>query len=148
MKLRDKEGDVSFTVVDPRTGHRTKFAPGDGLLTWQYEEMTVRPELIRQFAHELARRAAKAHPGSPRARVYARAMISLNGRKPQLMINPRVDLAAEPATLGTPSWVVPLHRTRSRREGRPTIRSPANPATTESASRNRARLRSQADRGR
>jgi len=109
MKLRDKEGDVSFTVVDPRTGHRTKFAPGDGLLSWQYDAMTVRPELIRQFAHELARRASKAHPRAPRARVYARAMISLNGREPQLMINPRVDLAAEPATLATPSWVVPLH---------------------------------------
>jgi vitamin K-dependent gamma-carboxylase len=103
MKLRDKEGDVSFTVVDPDHGGRTEFAPGEGMESWQYDAMTVRPELIRQFAHHLAMQAG------PGTRVYAHAMISLNGRRPQLMVDPKVDLAAEPATLGTPSWIVPLH---------------------------------------
>jgi hypothetical protein len=103
MKLRDKEGDVSFAVVDPRTGRRTTVQPGEGLASWQYESMTIRPELIRQFAHHLS---AEAGPGT---RVYARALISLNGRRPQLMIDPKVNLAAESATLGTPSWIVPLH---------------------------------------
>jgi hypothetical protein len=73
------------------------------LASWQYESMTIRPELIRQFAHHLS---AEAGPGT---RVYARALISLNGRRPQLMIDPKVNLAAESATLGTPSWIVPLH---------------------------------------
>jgi hypothetical protein len=103
MKLRDKEGDVSFTVVDPRTGHRTEVAPGEGLESWQYESMTIRPELIRQFAHHLAEDAG------PGTRVYAHTLISLNGRKPQRMVDPKVNLAAEAATLGTPSWIVPLH---------------------------------------
>lgn len=104
MKLRDKEGDVGFVVVDPGTGRRTTVEPGEGLESWQYESMTVRPELIRQYAHHLA---ADASPGT---RVYARALISLNGRMPQLMVDPKVNLAAEPATLGTPSWIVPLHQ--------------------------------------
>jgi len=103
MKLRDKEGDVSFTVVDPRTGRRTAVESGEGLESWQYESMSIRPELIRQFAHHLA---VEEGPGT---RVYARALISLNGRRPQLMIDPEVDLATESATLGTPSWIVPLH---------------------------------------
>ena len=103
MKLRDKEGEVSFVVVNPRTGERATIEPGEGLESWQYESMTVRPELIRQYAHHLA---DEAGPGT---RVYARALISLNGRKPQPMVDPKVNLAAEPATLGTPSWVVPLY---------------------------------------
>jgi len=103
MKLRDKEGEVGFTVVDPRTGRRTAVAPGDELESWQYESMTIRPELIRQFAHHLA---DEAGPGT---RVYAHALISLNGRRPQLMVDPNVNLAAESATLGTPSWIVALH---------------------------------------
>jgi hypothetical protein len=102
MKLRDKEGDVGFVVVDG-AGHRSTVAPSAGLEPWQYESMTVRPELIRQFADHLADQAG------PGTRVYARALISLNGRKPQLMVDPKVDLAAESATLGTPSWIVPLH---------------------------------------
>jgi vitamin K-dependent gamma-carboxylase len=102
MKLRDKEGNVSFTVVEPRPGRRTTFAPGEGMASWQYDAMSVRPEFIRQFAHHLA------DQGGPGTRVYAHAMISLNGRKPQLMVDPKVDLAAEPATLGTPTWVLPL----------------------------------------
>jgi hypothetical protein len=65
--------------------------------------MTIRPELIRQFAHHLA---DEAGPGT---RVYAHALISLNGRRPQLMVDPNVNLAAESATLGTPSWIVALH---------------------------------------
>lgn len=103
MKLRDKTGTVSFTLVDPATGRRTRVAPGAGMLPWQYDAMSVRPEFIRQFAHHLAEQAG------PGTRVYARALISLNGRQPQLMIDPKADLAAQQATLGTPSWVVPLH---------------------------------------
>jgi vitamin K-dependent gamma-carboxylase len=110
MKLRDKEGDVGFTVVDPRGGKQTRLAPGEGMESWQYSAMTVRPELIRQFAHHLAEQAG------PGTRVYAHALISLNGRKPQLMVDPTVDLAAVPATLGTPSWVVPLHEPLPRRD--------------------------------
>lgn len=122
MKLRDKEGEVSFTVVDPRTGRRTEVPPGLGLESWQYESMTIRPELIRQFAHHLADVAG------PGAKVYADALISLNGRKPQLMVDPKVDLAAEPATLGTPSWIVPLH------EPLPPRGEPYEPAPDESDS--------------
>jgi hypothetical protein len=70
--------------------------------------MKTRPELIRQYAHHVADLAAEREPSKPRPAIHVVAWVSLNGRKPQHMIDDDVDLAAEPATLGTPTWVVPL----------------------------------------
>ncbi|HJR89187.1 MAG TPA: HTTM domain-containing protein [Aeromicrobium sp.] len=107
MKQRDKEGDVTF-IVDRPGETATVFMPAMHLPEWQYTAMKTRPELIRQYAHEVADLAVEREPSKPRPSVHVIALVSLNGRKPQLMIDDDVDLASEPATLGTPSWVVPL----------------------------------------
>jgi hypothetical protein len=107
MKLRDKEGDVAFVVSRP--GELPHYVvPSNLLPEWQYDAMKTRPELIRQYAHHVADLAVEREPSKPRPEVHAISMVSLNGRKPQPMIDQDVDLAAEPATLGTPSWVPPL----------------------------------------
>lgn len=105
MKLRDKEGEAMFRVVDPATGSAAVIDPQYHLTSWQYTAMTGRPELLRQYAVHLA--DTMAAQGS-RPRVYAMTAVSLNGRRPQPLIDPTVDLGAQRATLGTPSWVVPL----------------------------------------
>jgi vitamin K-dependent gamma-carboxylase len=107
MKQRDKEGDVAFMLRWPG-GPAHYLVPADHLPSFQYNAMKTRPELIRQYAHHLADFAAEHDPAKRRPEVYAIAFVSLNGRKPQRMIDEKVDLAAEPPTLGTPSWVVPL----------------------------------------
>ncbi len=106
MKLRIKTGETYFVVVDPATRKAVAVNPTIELTYWQYEKMTTRPELIRQFAHHLARRYAEQ--GTPGVKVYARSTASLNNRPEQQFIDPDVDLAAQSPTLGTPSWVVPL----------------------------------------
>jgi hypothetical protein len=106
MKLRIKSGDVTFRVVDPARSDMTMVDPLTVLEYWQYSKMATRPELIRQFAHHLADRWAA--DGVPDVRVYAWTRVSLNGRPEQQLVDPRVDLAAEPVSLGTPSWVLPL----------------------------------------
>jgi len=107
MKQRDKEGNVAFTLSRP--GELDEYVlPSEHLPSWQYNSMKTRPELIRQYAHHVADLAVEREPSKPRPAVYGFAVVSLNGRKPQEMIDEKVDLAAEPATLGTPSWVVPL----------------------------------------
>lgn len=107
MKQRDKEGYIAFTLSRP--GEPDEYVvPLEHLPKWQYDSMKTRPELIRQYAHHLAELAVEREPTKPRPAVHVVAMVSLNGRQPQPMIDERVDLAAEPATLGTPSWVVPL----------------------------------------
>ena len=40
--------------------------------------------------------------------VRARTFVSLNGRRPQPLVDPDVDLAAQPRDLSHASWIVPL----------------------------------------
>jgi hypothetical protein len=39
----------------------------------------------------------------------------LNGRKPQMMVDPEVDLAAQPRSIGRWSWILPLTEELPRR---------------------------------
>jgi hypothetical protein len=68
--------------------------------------MAARPDMILQFAHYLADEMGKEGYGQVEVRADVEA--SLNGREPQLLIDPTVDLAKEPRTLGSASWIVPL----------------------------------------
>jgi len=63
--------------------------------------------MILQFAHYLA--AVMPRSGPQPLKVEARVLASLNGRKPQLIIDPNVDLAAESRTLGRPRWLLEIH---------------------------------------
>ncbi|MGI9083730.1 MAG: HTTM domain-containing protein [Aeromicrobium sp.] len=103
MKLRIKNGEARFNVVDPETGDRVIVDPRYELASWQYSKMAIRPEMLRQYAHHLAGRAAEN--GQPGLKVYAQTSASLNQRPNQALVDPSVDLAAEPASIGTPSWV-------------------------------------------
>lgn len=107
MKLRDKRGAMTFVAVDPVAG---KVYPLDGLeaaLTpYQRRMMIHDPEMMRQFAHQLKDQLRKAGYGNVQVRV--RTDIALNGRPRQPLIDPEVDLATVPATIGKASWIVPL----------------------------------------
>jgi hypothetical protein len=85
---------VSFRVTDTQTG-RTRVTSADSLYTpLQWKTMAGDPELIRQAAHALA--AEVVTSGQQRPEVRVDAFVSLNGRPPQRLIDPDVDLAAEP----------------------------------------------------
>ncbi|HSI27519.1 MAG TPA: HTTM domain-containing protein [Aeromicrobium sp.] len=105
MKLRDKEGEARFRVVDPKSGKATLVDPRNELTSWQYTAMTGRPELLRQYAAHLA---TTMTADGRRPKVQALTAVTLNGREPQPLIDPSVDLGAQRPTLGTPPWVVPL----------------------------------------
>jgi hypothetical protein len=106
MKLRIKDGQAAFVVLNPATRQTVMVDPRRELESWQYDKMAVRPEMLRQYAHHLA--DAFAEGGVPNVKVYARTSASLNGRPHQNLVDPDVDLAAEPVSLGTPPWVLPL----------------------------------------
>ena len=77
--------------------------------------MATRPDMILQFAHHLEDERRKAGHGQVEVRASVEA--SLNGRAPRLLIDPNVDLAAEPRTLKPASWIVPLTQP-TRADGR------------------------------
>lgn len=94
-------------VTDPNTGHETQVRPRDYLTLKQNSRMGWRPDMVRQFAHFLADRCPRFGPEP--LRVEVRMFVSINGRKPQLFIDPNVDLAAEPRHFGRPKWLLEIH---------------------------------------
>jgi vitamin K-dependent gamma-carboxylase len=106
MKLRDKVGHGSFIVTDPVTRSTEIINPDDYLSDRQVRKMICTPDMILQFAHFLADEWRAA--GHEHVEVRALIRCSLNGRKPQLFVDPDVDLAAEQRKLWHVDWIVPL----------------------------------------
>jgi vitamin K-dependent gamma-carboxylase len=106
MKLRDKEADARFFVTASGSGQPAEVDPYEYLTSRQYEKMSTRPYMILQFAHHLAEELAT--PGEPRPEVRAYVEASLNGRPEQLLIDPRVDLAAMKPGPPPADWIVPF----------------------------------------
>lgn len=104
VMLREKHGDVTLRAVlaDGRTLH---VRPSCYLDHHQEREMASQPDLILQMAHHV--REDMARQGHGKVRVYADAWVSLNGRAPQRLIDPDVDLAAIEDGLGAPGYVLP-----------------------------------------
>ncbi len=106
MKLRTKAGEAVFTITHPRSGQTWTIKPEDYLESHQVMKMTTKPDLILLFGHYLAEE--KRREGYDEVEVRARVMVSLNGRQPQLLIDPNVDLAKEYVSLLPTRWIVPL----------------------------------------
>jgi len=107
MKLRDKYGKAVFYIEDGITGKRVSIDPRFVLSNRQYRKMSVRPDLILQFAHYLRDQEAQKH-GIQQARVYADVWASLNFRHPAQLIDPTRDLAAVARSLAAADWILPL----------------------------------------
>jgi vitamin K-dependent gamma-carboxylase len=106
MKLRTKTGEAVFTVTHPESGQTWTIKPADYLASHQVTKMTTKPDLILRFGHYLAEE--KRREGYENVEVRAHVMVSLNGRRPQLLIDPNVDLTKQQATLLPTRWILPL----------------------------------------
>lgn len=106
MKLRTKSAEARFVASDPATNRSWNIDPSDHLTRRQAREMKSRPDMILQFAHHVAR--LKRAEGYQHIQVRAHVMASLNGRRPQLLIDPTVDLATVRRSLLPAAWILPL----------------------------------------
>lgn len=106
MKLRGKRGRALFFVTDPVGNRRRVVDPGDYLTSRQERKMSTRPDMILKFSHYIANEMRKQ--GYEQVEVRARVWVSLNGRKPQLLIDPTVNLAAQSWTLMPAAWITRL----------------------------------------
>ena len=106
MMLRGKTSGFRFYVTDPETG-KTWNPDVRKWITPDQEIRFVRdPEMILHLAHFIADDYLKLT--GRRFEVRALVMTSLNGRKPQLLIDPLVDLAKEPRGYHRRPWIRPL----------------------------------------
>lgn len=106
MKLRTKEALVLFYVVDPKTGEAFPLDPSPYVTFRQVAEMAQHPDMILQFARFLGEQLEAIGHGDQEVR--AEAWCSLNGRDPQLLIDPEVDLSDQRRGVDTAVWIMPL----------------------------------------
>ncbi len=105
-EVANKGGEAIFTVTHPASGQTWTIKPEDYLKSHQVTKVITKPDLIVLFAHHLAEE--KRREGYDNVEVRARIMASLNGRQPQLLIDPNVDLAKEQVSLLPKPWILPL----------------------------------------
>ena len=106
--LRDKHGSAVFVVRDPITRRVQLLDPAELLNPWQARQLPPRPDFALQFARFLRERESSDR--SAPVEVQARIRVSLNGREPAWLVDPEVDLAAQPRGPGPVPWILPLPR--------------------------------------
>ena len=107
MKLRGKTSAIRFYAIDKNSGEWAIYDLRPHLKAHQLKRMGRDPFMIRDFAKFIQRDYERRGVSDVMVRVFV--LCSLNGRKPQLMIDPSVDLTQE--TL-PPHWIVPLEADR------------------------------------
>lgn len=102
VMIREKHGSVMF--VARFADGRTLQIPPNNYLTWRQErEMAAQPDLILQLAHHIGDDLRKR--GHRNVSVHAITSVSLNGRAPAPLIDPKVDLLRI-RDLGPRAWVM------------------------------------------
>ncbi len=105
MMLRSKSGSTSYRVVNKTTGKVTPIRMSDYLTKKQIRSASSKPDVIWQFAQRL--KSIYAEKGED-VEVYVRSYISVNGKKSQPLIDPKVDLSSvEWQHLRHNDWILP-----------------------------------------
>jgi hypothetical protein len=106
MMLREKDVGIRFYVRDPQTGTGGVVDVRSFLSSRQLSRMAKDSDMILTFVHFL--RDHFVQHGKGRLQIRVLALVSLNGRKPQLMIDPNIDYARVERRWGTQPWILPL----------------------------------------
>lgn len=107
MLLRGKKPGLRYYGTEPTTGLSGPINLRNHITAHQLRRIGRDPRMIHQLAIAIAEDFAAN--GIPNIEVRALALVSLNGRRPQLMVDPTINLAAQPVTFGKPSWILDLH---------------------------------------
>jgi len=106
MKLKSINfAPLEFHVTDPASGETWLVVPDD-ITPRQLNKMNGQSDMILQYSHNIADFWREQDYDEVEVRVHT--MMSLNGREPQELIDPTVDLAAQPVTLLPATWIIPL----------------------------------------
>jgi len=109
MKLRDKDTTyIEFFATDPKTGETWSIDHYEDLTERQVFKMSTRPHMILQYSHFIAENLREE--GYDDIEIRVDAISSLNGREPQRLIDPDVDLAEQSQTILPKSWIIPLEK--------------------------------------
>jgi hypothetical protein len=104
----NKVGLAELHVLDPTTGREQIVLPARDLSPLQAQQVSWQPDLILQWAHIVAHKEQERLGVA--VEVRADVWVSVNGRTPQQLVDPSVDLARQRWTWTRPSWVLPPPR--------------------------------------
>jgi vitamin K-dependent gamma-carboxylase len=107
MMLRYQSVQGYFYVTDPNIDATYRVDPRQFLSPSQSARIYWQPDMVLQFAHYLATVLPRAGPKP--LNVEARLFVSINGRRPELFVDPNVDLTAQSRPLMGPTWLLPTH---------------------------------------
>jgi hypothetical protein len=109
MMLREKNVAIRFYIRNTANGKRGIVQVSSFLNYRQLSFMGRDADMILQFAH-FVRDHYRQH-GQDQLEIYVLNIVSLNGRQPQLMLNPRLDYAkTERTLLSSQPWILPLEQ--------------------------------------
>ncbi|MCH2202743.1 MAG: HTTM domain-containing protein [Fuerstiella sp.] len=113
MMLRTKRGVARFFAHEPATGRSLEIDPGGYLHDRQIQKFAGKPRMIQQFAKFLAANTGlqnelRRRGLTGRIEIRVDGWVSINGRRPQRLIDPQVDLAQQPYDMWPAPWIVPL----------------------------------------
>lgn len=107
VMLMEKAGTATFYVKDGDDGREGSVINSQFLNDHQEKQMAMQPDLILQYAHYLAEHFKSKGLKDPQVRVEA--MVTLNGRPAQLLIDPEVDLTKKKDTWRAKDWILPYN---------------------------------------
>jgi vitamin K-dependent gamma-carboxylase len=106
VMVTEKTGYLQFRVRLPDTGEVRVVDPRSVLEPWQVPQTSIRPDLLHAAALIVADEYRAR--GAAHVEVYADAFVSFMGRPATRLVDPDVDLAALPRTLGHQPWILPV----------------------------------------
>jgi vitamin K-dependent gamma-carboxylase len=106
MMLRSQVIQGSFYVTDPNIDKTYRVNPARFLTPLQVRRVYWLPDNVVQFAHYLANNMPRS--GEKPLVVQARIFVSINGRRPELFVDPKVDLASQSRPFVQPRWLLPM----------------------------------------
>ena len=105
VMVREKNASITYRVHSKVLNRTWDVAPSRYLTAVQAREMAGQPDLILQLAHHIGREFTRRVRGPVEVRVEA--LVSLNGRRSALLIDPDVDLTRVRDGLARASWILP-----------------------------------------
>ncbi|MBS1613170.1 MAG: HTTM domain-containing protein [Bacteroidetes bacterium] len=103
VMLMEKVGYTIFNVRDAATGKSVEVNNRQFLSLQQEKQMSTQPDMILQFAQHLKEVCGKEMQNPE---VYAEAYVTINGRSSRLLIDPKVNLAAEQDGFANKKWIL------------------------------------------
>ncbi|EAQ79258.1 HTTM domain-containing protein [Blastopirellula marina] len=106
MMLREKDVGIRFYVVDAANGQRGLIRVEDFLNERQLSRMGKDADMVIEFVHHV--RDHYRERSGKELEIYVLNIAALNGRKPQLLMDPTVNYAAVERSWSPQPWIMPL----------------------------------------